>query len=71
MKYINAQNCKQLAKEHNEGDPVGRDFLEQIDELLACIVEFNVYKQGDESRKTLTRTEWADKQIRKFKEANR
>lgn len=71
MKYINAQNCKALAKECNGGDPVGRDFLEQIDRLVECIVEFNCYKQEDPKRKTLTATEWAARQISAFKHINK
>lgn len=71
MRYINSQNVKALAKEKNEGNPVGRDFLEQIDKLVECIVEFNVYKQADPNRKTLTTTDWADEQIRKLKKINK
>lgn len=70
MKYINAQNVKALAKERNEGNPVGRDFLEQIDSLVECLVEFNCYKQSDPNRKTLTTTDWAAEQIKKFKRIN-
>lgn len=71
MQYINAQNCKALAKQFNGGDPVGRDFLQQIDRLVACLVEFNCYKQEDAERKTLTTTRWADEQIRKFRQINK
>lgn len=71
MKYINVQNVKALAKEKNEGNPVGRDFLEQIDRLVECLVEFNCYKQEDSQRKTLCATGWAECQISKFKKINK
>ena len=68
MTYINAKAVKELASEKSGGKRVGRDFLEQVDHLVELFVVHNARKQIGDERKTITKTGWAERQIRKLEE---
>jgi len=68
MKFINAQNVKNLAKEYGEKHReqetrVGTELLVDIDRLVEQIIYSAVRSQDDDKRQTLQSTEWLKRQI--------